>query len=277
MVEGVGTVTRIAVVDDHEIIRLGLSVAIRSEADLELAGAYESVEEYASRVIVQPDVVVLDLGLGGLRGTEAVGYLCEQDIPVLVVSATGTRQTVLATIAAGATGYLTKQSGTGEILAAARLVAAGGCHVSPTLAAFLRNHLREVAEGDGDPADALTAEEDDILTALARGETMAAVARRMGLGSALGLGPRLGEVFTKTARTHGGRVPLSDREREVLLLVVRGLTNEAIGERLDISVKTVRTYLDRIRVKTGCRKQTELTRFAYESGLVVAGMDAVGD
>jgi predicted ATPase/DNA-binding CsgD family transcriptional regulator len=62
--------------------------------------------------------------------------------------------------------------------------------------------------------------------------------------------------------------PLSARERELVILVARGATDTQIAERLYISVSTVRSHLDRIRDKTGCRRRADLTRLALQAGLV---------
>jgi DNA-binding CsgD family transcriptional regulator len=61
---------------------------------------------------------------------------------------------------------------------------------------------------------------------------------------------------------------LSVRERELVTLVAQGRTDAQIAARLHISVRTVRTHLDRVRDKTGCRRRADLTRLALESGLV---------
>ena len=65
-----------------------------------------------------------------------------------------------------------------------------------------------------------------------------------------------------------GLAPLSGRERELVTLVARGLTNAQIAGQLFISVRTVGSHLDRIRDKTGCRRRADLTRLALEAGLV---------
>ena len=65
-----------------------------------------------------------------------------------------------------------------------------------------------------------------------------------------------------------GLARLSARERELVILVARGATDAQIAERLYISVSTVRSHLDRIRDKTGCRRRADLTRLALQAGLV---------
>jgi DNA-binding CsgD family transcriptional regulator len=61
---------------------------------------------------------------------------------------------------------------------------------------------------------------------------------------------------------------LSTRERELVTIVTQGATNAQIAARLYISVHTVRSHLDRIRDKTGCRRRADLTRLALTAGLV---------
>ena len=65
-----------------------------------------------------------------------------------------------------------------------------------------------------------------------------------------------------------GAGPLSPRERELVTLVAQGRTDAQIAAQLYISVRTVRSHLDRIRDKTGCRRRADLTRLALEAGLV---------
>lgn len=60
---------------------------------------------------------------------------------------------------------------------------------------------------------------------------------------------------------------LSPREMEVIALVAQGCTDQQVAQRLVLSVKTVRSHLDRIRDKTGCRRRPELARFAFEHGI----------
>ena len=77
-----------------------------------------------------------------------------------------------------------------------------------------------------------------------------------------------GEDEQKTPVARPGLARLSARERELVTLVAQGRTDAQIAGQLVISVRTVRTHLDRIRDKTGCRRRADLTRLALSSGLV---------
>jgi DNA-binding CsgD family transcriptional regulator len=76
-------------------------------------------------------------------------------------------------------------------------------------------------------------------------------------------------IATASSRPDGAPPSrLSPRERELVTLVARGRTDAQIAGELFISVRTVRSHLDRIRDKTGCRRRADLTRLALEEGLV---------
>ncbi|MGL5816748.1 MAG: response regulator [Phycicoccus sp.] len=70
------------------------------------------------------------------------------------------------------------------------------------------------------------------------------------------------------ARASSAMLDLTDREREVLALVARGLTDQEVGKELVISIRTVRSHLDHIRTKTGARRRADLTRLAVQEGLL---------
>ncbi len=203
---------RAVVIDDHPVFRHGLAHAIEAAGDFTLVAAEAGVEACAAEDLQDVDLVVLDLGLPGMHGAAAVEFVAQLGPRVLVVSAAAGESEVLEAMRAGASGYLTKAAEPEEIVAASRIIAAGGTYVSPTLAAFL---LRSTAAGN-----------------------------------------------------EADRLALSDREREVLTLVAQGERDVDIAARLHLSVKTVRSHLDRIRDKTGRRRRADLTRLALESGLL---------
>jgi DNA-binding NarL/FixJ family response regulator len=201
------------VVEDHPLYRAALVAALEATTDVEVGIAAPSVEEFAAFRPAPGAVVTLDLKLPGVSDTEAVATVVRMGFVVLVLSAYGARTDIVAAMAAGARGYLTKDADIDEIRRAVRAVAAGDRYVAPALAAHL-------------------------------------------LG---------------TARQHNGgsRVTLSDRERQVLALLAGGDRDQDIAAALSISVRTVRSHLDRIREKTGRRRRSDLTRLALEKGLVM--------
>ena len=130
----------IAVIDDHPVFRQGLAQAVDAD-DMTLALTAESVEDFDARVTVLPAVVILDLGLPGMRGGQAVEHLCRRGMKVLVVSAQGERDSVVDALGARASGYLTKSEPAG-IVAAVGAIANGQTYVSPTLASYLLQSAR---------------------------------------------------------------------------------------------------------------------------------------
>ncbi|MCW3815936.1 response regulator transcription factor [Micromonospora sp. DR5-3] len=201
----------VSVVEDHPLYRTALVRALGDALDIRVSATARSVEEFAAYRQPAGAVVILDLKLPGVRDAAAVVAVTGMGHRVLVVSAHGDQSDVLGAIAAGARGYLTKDSDADEILRAVREIAAGNTYVSPTLASIL-------------------------------------------LDSSRGRQPLY-------------RVPLSDRERQVLSLLAAGERDQDIAEALAISVRTVRSHLDRIREKTGRRRRPELTRLAIEEGI----------
>jgi DNA-binding NarL/FixJ family response regulator len=204
--------TGVAVIDDHPLYRQGLAVAIEEAPEMELVIAARSVEDFDAYRGERPDVVVLDLHLPGLEGPQAVAHLCKLGLAVLVVSASDDQDAVLDAMAAGASGYLTKDAEASEITTAVAAIAGGGTYVSPALAAYL----------------------------------------------------------LRAARTQPKAAPwaLTEREREILRLLASGETDHDIADQLYISVRTVRSHLERIRDKTGRRRRPDLTRLAIEQGLM---------
>ena len=121
----------VVIVDDHPVYRQGLAMAVDRKADdLELVGEAKSIEDFDK--LQSRDVVLLDLHLPGIEGSAGVAHVRDRGYRVLVVSAAGTPDDVVDAIAAGAAGYLTKETDAEEITRAVRVVADGDTYVSPT-------------------------------------------------------------------------------------------------------------------------------------------------
>ncbi|HLN43726.1 MAG TPA: response regulator transcription factor [Acidimicrobiales bacterium] len=153
----------VAIVDDHPVYRQGLAMAVDQAADLELIGEAKSIEDF-DKLGAEADVVLLDLHLPGIEGSAGVAHVCGRGYRVLVVSAAGTPDDVVDAIAAGAAGYLTKETDAEEITRAVRIVASGDTYVSPTLASYLLRVEKSTA------AYKLTKRERDVLALVAAGE-----------------------------------------------------------------------------------------------------------
>jgi DNA-binding NarL/FixJ family response regulator len=165
----------VGIVDDHPIYRQGLAMAVEQSDDLSLACAAASIEDFDRQ---QPDaaVVLLDLHLPGIQGSEGVAHVVERGYRVIVVSAAGAADDVIDAVAAGAVGYLTKDSDADDIRRAIRAVAQGQTYVSPTLASYLIHASRQRNDS---LEHQLTPRELEILSLVAAGETDRDIAKQL--------------------------------------------------------------------------------------------------
>jgi DNA-binding NarL/FixJ family response regulator len=178
-------VTRVAIVDDHGLFRAGVRAELEGHVDL--VGEAASVDEAVALVTqARPDVVLLDVhmpdggGVAVIRGAaeEAPGTL------FLALSASDAAEDVIATIRAGARGYVTKNIATDELLDAIARVRAGDAVFSPRLAGFVLDAFAGPAPAPEDPElDQLTAREREVLRHIARGYLYKEVALRLGISA----------------------------------------------------------------------------------------------
>jgi two-component system response regulator NreC len=173
-----GDPIRVALCDDHAMVRSGLHRILAEEAGIEVVGeagtAGEAVE-LAGRV--RPDVLVMDLGLPGASGIAATGQVrqASPDTGVLVLTAHNDVVYLRGAFAAGATGYLLKEAADIELVQAVRTVAAGRQYVDPTLGAAA-SRMGERAGRPAGPGGQLSERELEVLRGIARGYTNAAIA-----------------------------------------------------------------------------------------------------
>lgn len=175
---------RVVVVDDHQIVRDGLSALLGALAGMEVVGAAADGRD-ALHVVAetQPDVVVMDIQMPGLDGIEATRFLTQRQPAVKVVMLTMNEDddTVLAAIRAGASGYLLKGSGADEVHTAVRAAAAGGMVFGASLAgrvaSYFAGGLRAPAKEE--PFPDLTERERDVLQMLAAGRSNDAIAAEL--------------------------------------------------------------------------------------------------
>ena len=193
---------KVLVVDDHWLVRHGLSLLFDAADDVTLVGEAANGLEALERVRdLSPDVVLMDLSMPVMDGVEATRRIVAKypEVKVVVLSSFSERRTVLEAIDAGATGYLLK---------------------------------------DGDMDDILRA-----VHAAAQGESP--------------LAPRAAQAIL-SARPARQLPSLSAREREVVDLVVTGLRNREIADRLGITEKTVKTHLTHVYQRLGVSTRGEM-------------------
>jgi DNA-binding NarL/FixJ family response regulator len=172
---------RILLADDHAVVRQGFQKILSEQPDMEIVGeagnGREAVELAAS---LKPDVVVMDVAMPEMNGIEATRRLMAAQPHTRVVALSMHKDSVYVreTLRAGARGYLLKDSGAGDLVAAVRAVASGESYLSPAVSnAVLDDYRRHVTA----PIDLLSSREREVLQMLAEGKTNKEIAGALNL------------------------------------------------------------------------------------------------
>lgn len=205
---------RVLLADDHQLVREGLKQLLGATADIRVEGEAANGDEALALVRGNDyDIAILDMSMPGLSGIDLVKRVKHEKpaLRVLVLSMHGEKQYAARALKSGASGYLTKDAASEQLVAAIRKIAGGGVHISDAAAEQL---LASTAQGSAAPHTAL-----------------------------------------------------SDREFEVLRLIVSGMSLTEIGDKLHLSVKTVSTHKTHIQQKLNLHSTADLVRYAMENGL----------
>ena len=176
---------RVMIVDDHSIVRVGLKQVLEQSGECEVVGEAADGEE-AVRVAadVSPDVVVMDVIMPKKDGVEACREIMESapETRVLMLTASTEEDAVVEAVAAGATGYLQKETDREQLLSAVRDVARGDLRLPTEIVRRTFKALRDGA-GTGDAAAeaGLTPREREILVSFAQGMSYARIAEARGI------------------------------------------------------------------------------------------------
>ena len=173
---------RVLVVDDHDIVRKGLTTLISRQQDLSVAGeAGTAAEAVAKANELAPDVVVLDIRLPDASGIEACREIRSQNsnIKVLMLTSYSDEEAVMGSIMAGASGYLLKEIRSQEIVEAIRQVGSGRSLLDPAVTAGVLERVRRGKEDD--KLAQLTDQEQRILDLVAQGKTNKEISQEVNL------------------------------------------------------------------------------------------------
>ncbi len=174
--------TRIAIADDHALVRRGLSELLREMEGFRIVGEAASGDELVRLVRdTAVDVAIVDMNMPGPSGLDLVKSLVAEfpRLPILVLSAHPEDQYAVRVVRAGAKGYLTKESAESELVAAVRRVTAGERYLTQGLAESLLKAL-DIAPG-ADPHAALSDREYQVLRLLASGMTVGDIGEHLAL------------------------------------------------------------------------------------------------
>ena len=171
---------RVAIADDHAVVRSGLEQLLSAESDIEVVGtARDGAEAHALLASVQPDVFLMDLSMPGVDGIEETRRIVADspETPVVVLTSFADRQRILDALEAGATGYLLKDADPSEVPAAIRAAAAGHAPLDPKAARVLLDSRRTETATAGQ----LTAREREVLQLVGQGLANKQIGRRLGI------------------------------------------------------------------------------------------------
>ncbi|MBS8104082.1 response regulator transcription factor [Streptococcus suis] len=203
---------RVMLVDDHEMVRLGLKSYLNLQTDVKVvAEASDGEEGLAKALEVKPDVVVMDLVMPKMTGVEATLALLKEwpQAQIVILTSYLDNEKIYPVLEAGARGYMLKTSSADEILAAIRKVALGEYAIETEVEKKVEHHKRHP-----DLHDDLTAREREILTLLAKGYDNQRIADES-------------FISLKTVKTHVSNIlsklAVSDRTQAVVYAFQHGL------------------------------------------------------
>lgn len=235
---------RVALIEDHDLTRVGIRTALQQRSEIEFVGeAANATEGLKLLETASPDIGIVDIGLPDMDGIELTKRFKEaqaaaQESPqtkILVLTLQDNEESVMAAFAAGADSYCMKNISFDNLLEAIQVTNEGNAWIDPAIARIVLKQTK-VNESAGDAA---------------------ATTKTVAISAAEPEYSQLIEAY-----------PLTERELEVLQLIVEGCSNAAIAEKLYITVGTVKTHVRNILNKLCADDRTQAAVRALRSGLV---------
>lgn len=235
---------RVALIEDHDLTRVGIRTALQQRQEIEVVGEAANAHDGLKLLETEhPDIAIVDIGLPDKDGIELTRLLKASqeagegpETKVLILTLRDNKEAVLAAFAAGADSYCMKDISFDNLLEALRVTHGGNAWIDPAIARIVLQQAQQTPEGTDVAVDssktvainAADAEYDQMIAAY----------------------------------------PLTERELEVLQLIVEGCSNAVIAEKLYITVGTVKTHVRNILNKLCADDRTQAAVRALRSGLV---------
>jgi DNA-binding NarL/FixJ family response regulator len=234
---------RVALIEDHDLTRVGIRTALQQRSEIEFVGeAANATDGLKLLETSRPDIGIVDIGLPDIDGIELTRRFKEARSPeeetqtkILVLTLQDNEEAVMAAFAAGADSYCMKNISFDNLLEALQVTYEGNAWIDPAIARIVLTQAKSSEAG----TDA------------------AATLKTVTINAAEPEYSQLIEAY-----------PLTERELEVLQLIVEGCSNAAIAEKLYITVGTVKTHVRNILNKLCADDRTQAAVRALRSGLV---------
>jgi DNA-binding NarL/FixJ family response regulator len=237
------TKIRVALIEDHDLTRVGIRTALQQRQEIEVVGEAANASEGLKLLeTAHPDIAIVDIGLPDKDGIELTRQIKAapengegSQTKVLILTLRDNKEAVLAAFAAGADSYCMKDISFDNLLEALRVTYSGNAWIDPAIARIVLQQAQQTPEGGEVGVDTKTVA---INAADSEYDQMIAA------------------------------YPLTERELEVLQLIVEGCSNAIIAEKLYITVGTVKTHVRNILNKLCADDRTQAAVRALRSGLV---------
>ena len=241
----------VVLIEDHDLSRIGLCAALKQYSDIEILDNAANGQDGLQKVKThQPDVALVDIGLPDIDGIEVTQQLKEYqsqqpefNTKILMLTMHDSEDSVMAAFAAGADSYSLKDVSMDNLVQAIRNTKDGNAWIDPAIARIVLKQAQTTKASKtnavSDRAESNPSEETQAITAVA-------------------------EEYQQLIETY----PLTERELEVLELIVAGCSNAEIAEKLYITVGTVKTHVCHILNKLCADDRTQAAVRALRAGLV---------
>lgn len=177
---------RILLVDDHEVVRLGLKSLLERHPNFDVVGEASSAREALEQTaMLKPDVVVMDIRLPGTSGIEACEQIINQfpNTKVIILTSYAEDEMLFSAIRAGASGYILKQIGSEDLIKAVESVGRGEALLDPAVTQRVFQEVRRAVKEEEASAFAhLSQQEKHVLVLVSEGKTNREIAKNLFLG-----------------------------------------------------------------------------------------------